>query len=192
MNKPIDIKSIQKEVVSSINNLKASRDTTKGERSKEHLLEIRETLQKYIRTGHHNLNVLRKDTSGELQKVKEIAVSEIDKIKMIIMEIDSALNSFLRTNTGAGNSNDTNFMNSAKEGDLLQLTYQTIAIIEAEHYRTAGQEYPRPVLGLSVNPRDCNITDKILIGSMISGRGRRPDCRIAIPKFFQKFCGGRD
>ncbi|MFC1675438.1 hypothetical protein ACFL3G_00070 [Planctomycetota bacterium] len=210
MNKPLNLKDIQKEVVSNINSLKASLDTTdylaKSKQAKKHLLEIREKLQKHIRVGHHNLNVLQRDTSGDLQKVKEIEGSEIDKIRMTIREIDSALDSFRQTDKNTGSlaksgrycsfNKDTNLMNSAEEKDPLRVTYQTMALMDADRYGTAGQgtivNYPNPALGASANPRDYDIGDKIRIGLSISGGDGQANCRITIPKCFQNFCGGKD
>lgn len=210
MNKSLNLKDIQKEVGSNINSLKASQDTTdfiaKSKQAKKHLLEIRGKLQGYIKVGHHNLNVLQNDSSGKLRKVKEVACSEIDKIGMIIREIDSALDSFRRRDKSAGSlaesghycgfNKDTNLMNSAEEKDPLRVTYQTIALMDADRYGTAGQEtivnYPKPALGTSANQRNCNIGDKIRMGLLISGGDGWANCRITIPKCFQKFCGGKD
>ena len=204
MNKPLNLKDIQKEVVSNINSLKASLDTTdylaKSEQAKKHLLEIREKLQKYIKAGHHKLNALQRDTSGELRKVKEIAGSEIDKIKMIIREINSALDSFRQIDKNTARccsfNKDINFMNSTEEKDPLQITYQTIALMDAGRYGTASQgtivNYPNPALGTSANPRDYDIGDKIRMGLSVSGGDGLANCQITIPKCFQNFCGGKD
>jgi len=206
MNKPLDLKDIQKEVVSNINSLKTSQGATdylaKSKQAKKHLLEIREKLQKHIKVGHHNLNVLQNDSSGKLQKVKEIAGSEIDKIRMIIREIDSALDSYHRRDKSTGSlaesgrygsfNKGVNFMNSAEEKDPLQVTYQTIAIMDAERYGSTSQEHPSPVLGTSSNPRNCDIADKIRMGLSTPGGNRLANCRITIPKCFQNFCEGKD
>ena len=210
MNKSVNLKDIQKEVGSNINSLKASQDTTdclaKSKQAKKHLLEIREKLQKHIKVGHHSLNVLQRDTSGNLQKVKEIEGSEIDKIRMIIRKIDSALDSYRRRDRSIGSladsghyfsfNRDTNFMNSDEEKDPLQVTYQTVALMDADRYGTAGQEtivnYPNPALGTSANQRDCNIGDKIRMGLSTPCGDGLANCRITIPKCFQNFCEGKD
>ena len=210
MNKPLNLKDIQKEVGSNINDLKAGRDTTdslvKVKQAKKHLLEIREKLQKYIKVGHHNLNVLQNDSSGKLRKVKEVAGNEIDKIGMIIRQIDSALDSYRQTNKNTGSlaesgrycsfNKDTNPMNSTEEKDPLQVTYQTMALMDTDRYGTAGHgnivNYPKPVLGISANQCDCNIGDKIHMGLSTPGGDGLANCRITIPKYFQNFCEGKD
>lgn len=204
MSKPLNLKDIQKEVSSNINSLKAGRNTpdflVKVKQAKKHLLETREKLQKHIKVSHHSLNVLQRDTSGELRKVKEITGSETDKIKMIIREINSALDSFRQTDKNTGRccsfNKDTNFMNSAEEKDPLQITYQTIALMDAGRYGTASQgtivNYPNPALDTSANPRDYDIGDKIRMGLSVSGGDGLANCQITIPKCFQNFCGGKD
>jgi len=200
MNETLNLKNVKRKVVSNINDLKASRDTTaslvKSRQAKKHLLEIREKLQKYIKVGNHNLNILQNDSSGKLRKVKEIAGSEIDKIRILIREIDSGLDSFRQKDRSTGSFNrDTNFMDSAEEKDPLQVTYQTIAFMDAERYGTAGRgsivNYPKPALGVSANQHNCNIADKIRIGLSTPGRDGLANCRITIPKCFQNFCEGK-
>jgi len=207
----VNLKDIEKEIDSINRDLKTGQDkvdfSEKWEKAKNRLMKIRGTLQEQRSVGYHNLNVLQKDSSGRLQKAKQISSNEMTKIKMIINGIDSTLSHYTPILQKAGGLNTTaldNFydfeeeniiMNKAEEKDPVQVTYQTIALLDAERYgTTAGSEsvekYPSPDLGQLSGQRTCGVADKIRMGSANLVPSGSSDYRITIPEFCRNFHGG--
>ena len=204
MDKQLNLKDVQKEISVITYALKAGPNCSgdflgKSEKAKKRLLEIRKGLQGNLRTGHHNLNVLQKDSSGQLQKAKQIATNEINKIKELINEIGSALDYYhhraKKAISPAKTTQTSRYMAAERNIDLMstsEVTSQTIALLDAERYgTTTGHgvfiEYPRPDLGSPTNQRDCDITEKIRIGLGNSAGDRRGNYQITMPKFYQEF-----
>ena len=199
----MSLKDIRQEIDSIIHGLKAGQGTadflSKWERAKKRLLEIKGTLQQYLGPGYHNLNVLQKDSSGQLQKAKQIASNEIDEIKELINQIGSALDYYHYTAKKAISPSITTktsrYMAAERNIDLMstsEVTAQTIALLDAERYETTTGhgifiEYPRPDLGSPTNQRNCDITEKIRIGLGNFAGSRRGNYRIAMPGFYQEF-----
>ena len=182
MDKQLNVKDIQKEVDLIIDGLKAKHGMVdflaKGRKVKKHLLEIRKALLEYLKEGNHNLNVLQKDSTGKLQKTKQIASNEIDKTKKLLNEIDSALDYYQHTAQKAVSPTKTNYHIGAKRNiefvSTSKVTSQTIALLDAERYGTTTDhgvfiEYPKPHLGSPTNQRNCSIADKIRMGFENSG-----------------------
>jgi len=206
----VNLKDIEKEIDSINRDLKTGQDkvdfSEKWEKAKNRLMKIRGTLQEQRSVGYHNLNVLQKDSSGRLQKAKQISSNEMTKIKMIINGIDSTLSHYTTISQKASGLNTTltdsfhDFeedyivMNKSEEKDPLQVTYQTIALLDAVRYgTTTGSEsvekYPSPDLGQPSGQRNCCVADKIRMGSANSAPSGSGDYRITIPEFCRNFHG---
>ena len=199
----MSVKDIHKEIDSIIRGLKTGQDRVdflkKWDTAKKRLFQIKGTLQQYLGPGYHNLNVLQKDSSGQLQKAKQLASNEINEIKQIINEISSALDYYRQRAKKAispGKTTQTSrYMAAERNIDLMstsKVTAQTIALLDAERYgTTTGHgvfiEYPRPDLGSPTNQRNCDITEKIHIGLGNFAGSRSGNYRITMPKFYQEF-----
>jgi len=213
MDKQLNLDDIQKEIILIAYTLKASTghsgdSLAKSGKAKKRLLEIKKVLQEHLILWQRDSDILRNKGSNiknvnsaqaELRKAQQNINRKTDKINRLISDVDSALDychhikeKYMSVDKTTETDGCSDFGNSANPTNISEVTSQTIAFLDAEYCGTTSQEYPRPVLGLSANPRDCNITDKIHIGLSVSDRDRRPDCRVAKPEFFQKFCGGRD
>jgi len=204
MDKQLNLKDIQKEISVITYTLKAGPNCSgdflgKSEKAKKRLLEIRKGLQRDLRTGYHNLNVLQKDSSGQLQKAKQLASNEVNKIKELINEISSALDYYhqraKKVISPIKTTQTSRYMAAERNIDLMstsKVTAQTIALLDAERYGTiTGHgvfiECPRPDLGSPTNQRDCDIAEKIHIGLGNFAGSRSGNYRITMPKFYQEF-----
>ena len=210
MDKQLNLKDIQKEIDAIVRHFTVVYNTAglhdEGQKLKNRLEWIRNTLRECLRAGHHNLDVLRADSAAGLHKTQKVTGDEVEKIKGLIGKVDSALNRYQNikrkpgkpdttlTNSFNDFEEDSVTMNKSEEKDPLQVTYQTIALLDAERYgTTAGSEseekYPSPDLGQPSGQRTCGIADKIRMGSanlVPSGS----DYRITIPEFCRNFHGG--
>ncbi|MBC8393099.1 MAG: hypothetical protein H8E17_11100 [Deltaproteobacteria bacterium] len=175
----------------------------KLEKAKTPLLERKEVLQKHLEIAYQGLDTLQNGSSGKLQKAKQIAGHEAEKIKRLINEVGSAIDSCYRMSRKTVSQTETIEISSGipleKESDSMKLskvTTQTIAILDTERYgATTGHEtiieYPKPALGSLINQRNCSISDKIRMGlGAFSGRGGG-NYRITMPKFYHNFSGGK-
>jgi len=208
MDKQLNLKDVQEEIGLITNALKTGSGRsddfpTKSEKAKKRLLEIENVLQEHLETAYQGLNTLQDGSSGKLQKAKQIASHEADKIKRLINKTGSALDSCRRMSKKAVNPAETletssyipleNESNSMK---LSKVTSQTIALLDAERYGTATGhetiiEYPKPALGSPIKQRNCSISEKIRMGlGGFSGRGRG-NYRITMPEFYHNFSGGK-
>ncbi|MBW1804733.1 MAG: hypothetical protein JRJ85_28915 [Deltaproteobacteria bacterium] len=203
MARQLNLKGTEKEIDAIMQRLAATGDTViphnEGQRLKIRLEQIRNTLNQCLRAGFHNLNVLRTDSSAGLRNSRQIAGDEAEKIKRLIGTIDSALRLYKKpdkTDTAITDhfnnfGQDNRSMNKSESKDYLQVTYQTIALLDAERYGTTGgnesiEKYPKPDLG----QRNCGIADKIRIGLPNSVSCRSSDYQIAIPQSCRDFHGG--
>jgi hypothetical protein len=212
MDEQMNLKNITVEVSTIIDNLKVGRNTTdfpvKWENAQKRLVEIQRLLRNYSVICNHNLGILEGTSSAGLQKAAQISGNEITKIKRIISRIDSAISRYASTlqkadrlhRTGLDNfsgdfETNTGIMNKSEGEDHLQVTYQTIALIDAERYGIAAgsetiEKYPRPDLGQLSGQRNCGIADKIRMGSPNSTPSANSDYRITIPQSCRNFHGG--
>ena len=210
MDKQLNLKDIEKEIDAIVHHFTVVHNTAglhdEGQKLKNRLEEIRNTLRECLRAGYHNLDALRTDSAAGLRKTKQVTGSEIEKIKKLMEKTDSALNHYQNitrktgkldttlTNSFCDFEEDTVIMNKSEEKDPLQVTYQTIALLDAERYgTTAGSEsvekYPSPDLGQPSGQRTCGIADKIRMGSANSTPSGSSDYRITIPEFCHNFNG---
>ena len=203
MGKHVSLKNIHREIDSIMRGLKTGQDKAnflkKWDIAKKRLLEIKGTLQRHLGPGHHNLNILQKDSSGQLQKAKQLASNEVNKIKELINEISSALDDYHQRATKAispaKTTQTSRYIAAERNINLMstsEVTAQTIALLDAERYgTTTGHgvfiEYPRPDLGSPTNQRNCDITEKIHIGLGNFAGSRSGNYRITMPKFYQEF-----
>ena len=221
MDKQLNLDDIQKEIGLITNALKACTGRsgdflTKSEKTKKRLLEIKKILQGHLALWQRNLNILRNESSNienvnsaqvELRKAQQNVSGKIDKINKLLNDVSSALDYCRRIKGKTGSSvettetfghdgieEDTNIMKISK--NKLQVTSQTIALLDTERYGTATGhetiiEYPKPDLGSPINQRNCSISEKIRMGlGDFSGRGRG-NYRITMPEFYHNFSGGK-
>jgi len=204
----LNLEDIQKDIGLITNALKAGTGRsgdflTKSEKAKKRLLEIEKVLQEHLETAYQGLNTLQEGSSGKLQKAKQIASHEADKIKRLINEVGSALDSCRRMSKKTVSQTETTETSSyiplENESDPMKLskvTSQTITLLDTERYGTATGhetiiEYPKPDLGSPINQRNCSISEKIRMGlGGFSGRGRG-NYRITMPEFYHNFSGGK-
>ncbi len=205
MARQLNLKGTEKEIDAIMQRLAATGDTViphnEGQRLKGRLEQIRNTLNQCLRTGFHNLNVLRTDSSAGLRNSRQIAGDEAEKIKRLIGTIDSALRLYKKPDktdtaiTDHFNNFGQDNMNQSEGKGHLQVTYQTIALLDAERYGTTGgnesiEKYPKPDLGQPSGQRNCGIADKIRMGLPNLVPCRSSDYQIAIPQSCRDFHGG--
>ena len=211
MDKQLNLKDIKKEIDAIVQHFTAVHNTPglhdEGQKLKNRLEEIRNTLRKCLRAGYHNLDVLRTDSSAGLQKTQRVAGGELEKIKKLMEKTDSALNHYQNITRKTGKldttltdsfhdfEEDNIVMNKFEEKDQLQVTYQTIALLDAERYGTTSgsesvEKYPSPDLGQLSGQRTCGIADKIRMGSPNSAPSGNSNYRITIPQSCRDFRGG--
>ncbi|MCP4612959.1 MAG: hypothetical protein GY845_30060 [Planctomycetes bacterium] len=210
MDKQLSLKNIQKEIDAVVQHFTAVHNTPglhdKGQKLKNRLEEIRNTLRECLGAGYHNLDALRTDSAAGLRKTQQVTGGEVEKIKKLIEKTDSVLNHYQNITRKTGKLDmpltdsfydfeEEIIMNKSEEKDPSQVTYQTIALLDAERYgRTDGievvEKYPRPDLGSSLGQRTCGISDKIRMGSGNPVPSESSDYRITIPEFCRNFHGG--
>ena len=135
-----------------------------------------------------------------MNKAKQIASNEIEKIKKLISEIDSTLDYYQHTakkavipikttksSASIGDERNTEFMSTSK------VTSQTIALLDLEQYGITTDhgvfiDYPKPHLGSPTNQRNCCIADKIRMGFGTLGGKRGANYQITMPKCYCDFC----
>ena len=221
MDKQLNLEDIQKEIGLITYAFKAGTGRSgdflaKSKKAKKRLLEIEKVLREHLDLWQRNFSILRNEGSNigsvnsaqiEFRKAQQNVSAKIDKIKKFFSDIGSALDYCRRIEEKAGNPaettgtfghdgvvEDTDVMSISK--DKLQVTSQTIALLDTERYGTATGhetiiEYPKPDLGSPINQRNCSISDKIRIGlGTFSGRGRG-NYRITMPEFYHNFSGGK-
>ena len=205
MDKPLNLDDIQKEIGLITYALKAGSGRSddflvKSEKAKKRLLEIEKVLREHLETAYQDLDTLQNGSSGKLQKAKQIASHEADKIKRLIDETGSAIDSCRRMSKKAVNSAETSsyipLENESNSMKLSKVTTQTIALLDTERYgTTTGHEtiieYTKPDLGSPISQRNCSISDKIRMGlGTFSGRSKG-NYRITMPEFYHNFSGGQ-
>lgn len=209
MNKHLKIEDIQKEIDSIVQRFTfvsgAASLHDEGQTLEGRLAEIRNTLREYLRGECHNLNVLKNGSAAGLHKARQVSTDEVEKIKKLIEKIGSALDRYhyITSKTGKHDTNlinrfdkfeEDNMIMKSEEKEHLQVTYQTIALLDTERYGSTGNEaatkYRRPDLGSPTNQRNCDVMDKIRLGLGKFTPAIAADYQIALPKFFNKISGG--
>lgn len=209
MDKHLNIENIQKEIDAIIQQVTSESGMaclpSEGQKLESHLTELKNTLKGYLMAGCHDLAVLRNSSIKSLHKIMQGSTAEVEKIKKLIEKIDSALDRYhyiIKKNS----KHDTILINSfdkfeednmimkSEEKEHLQVTYQTIALLDTERYGSTGNEastkHPRPDLGSPTNQRNCGVRDKIRLGLGKFTPAIAADYQIALLKIFNKISGG--
>jgi len=203
MSKQLDLKKTNNLIHSFSNRLKTETDAIEAKKIKNRLLETRETLQGHLEIMYRDINALQNDSSEKLQKAKQIAGHEANKIKSLINEVNSALDSCRRIMEKLSNhtktpeaDNYTPLDNESNPLKLSKVTSQTIALLDTERYGTeTGHgiiiEYPKPDLGLPIKQRNRGIADKIRLGLRSYRSGEGGNHQITMPKCYHNFSEGK-
>jgi len=207
MDKQLNLKDVQKEIGLITNALKAGTGRSgdflaTSEKAKRRLLEIEKILQGHLGIGYRNLSDLESVSSGKLQDARQIAGSQIDKIKKLLSDVHSALDYCRHIKKETASPTKTtetgDYKEIEKDPDPMStsnVTSQTIALLDAQRYgATTGHEtiikYPKPDLGLPTNQRNCDIAEKIRMGLKGSGASGHAHHQVTMPKFYHIFCRG--
>lgn len=204
MDKQLNLKDVQKEIGLITNALKAGTGRSgdflaTSEKAKRRLLEIEKILQGHLGIGYRNFSDLESVSSGKLQDARQIAGSQIDKIKKLLSDVHSALDYCRHIKKKTASPTETgDYKEIEKDPDPMStsnVTSQTIALLDTQRYGAAtGHEtiikYPKPDLGLPTNQRNCGIAEKIRMGLKGSGASGHAHHQVTMPKFYHIFCRG--